>query len=66
MSSSNSFFLSPAANFAIKLQKSGRSYTEIYADYVKVNEELVAQKEETGRLESALAQILTDIEERVG
>ena len=63
---SNSFFLSPAANLAIKLQKSGRSYTEIYADYVKVNEELVAQKEETRRLESALAQILTDIEERVG
>jgi nucleoprotein TPR len=62
---SNSFFLSPAANLAIKLQKGGRSYTEIYADYVKVNEELVAQKEETRRLESALAQILTDIEERV-
>jgi nucleoprotein TPR len=62
---SNSFFLSPAANLAIRLQKSGRSYTEIYADYVKVNEELIAQKEETRRLESALAQILTDIEERV-
>ena len=26
---SNSFFLSPAANLAIKLQKGGRSYTEI-------------------------------------
>lgn len=62
---SNSFFLSPAANLAIRLQKGGRSYTEIYADYVKVNEELIAQKEETRRLESALAQILTDIEERV-
>ncbi len=61
---SNSFFLSPAANLAVKLQKSGRSYTEIYADCVEVNEELVAQ-EETRRLEPALAQILTDIEERV-
>ncbi|KAF8318500.1 hypothetical protein DL93DRAFT_2054404 [Clavulina sp. PMI_390] len=60
----SSFFLSPAANLAIKLQKNGRSYTEIYADYVRTSEDLAAQKEETRRLETALAQILTDIEER--
>lgn len=64
-SASNSFFLSPAANLAIKMQKTGRSYTEVYSDFVRTSEELISQKEETRRLESALAQILTDIEERV-
>src|SRR5258708_4568228 len=57
--------LSPTASLATKLQRSGRSYTEVYADYVKMGEELSKQKEETRRLESALAQILSDIEERV-
>lgn len=61
----NPFFLSPAATLASRLQKSGRSYTEIYSDFVRVSEELTSQKEESRRLETALTQILTDIEERV-
>jgi nucleoprotein TPR len=63
--STSGFLLSPTASLATKLQKSGRSYTEVYADYVKMGDELTKQKEETRRLESALAQILSDIEERV-
>ncbi|KAF8340345.1 uncharacterized protein EI90DRAFT_3035253 [Cantharellus anzutake] len=64
-SSSSPFLsLSPTASLATRLQKSGRSYTEVYADYIKMGEELTRQKEETRRLETALAQILSDIEER--
>lgn len=65
VSGSPGFILSPTASLATKLQRSGRSYTEVYADYVKMGDELTKQKEENRRLSSALAQILADIEERV-
>ncbi|KZV92725.1 hypothetical protein EXIGLDRAFT_836242 [Exidia glandulosa HHB12029] len=60
----NGFALSPTASLASKLQKSGRSYTEVYTDYVRLQDELARQKQETKRLEDCLAQILADIEER--
>jgi nucleoprotein TPR len=59
------FTLSPSATLASKLQKSGRSYTEVYVDYVRVQDELAKERAESKRLGECLAQILGDIEERV-
>ncbi len=61
-----SMVLSPTANLATRFQKSGRSFTDVYADYVRLQAELAAEKQESGRLGECLAQILADIEERVG
>jgi nucleoprotein TPR len=60
-----SFALSPTARLATRLQRNGRSYTEVYTDYVRLSDELAVQKKETMRLENVLAQVLADIEERV-
>jgi nucleoprotein TPR len=57
--------LSPTAQLASRTQKGGKSYTEVYADYVRMSDELSKQKLETRRLEECLAGILRDIEERV-
>lgn len=62
---SGSFMLSPAGQLAVRGQKSGRSYAEIYGEYIKMEEELAAERLETKRLSEVLAQILADIEERV-
>ncbi|KAG9124547.1 hypothetical protein FRC07_011170 [Ceratobasidium sp. 392] len=56
--------LSPTAQLASRTQRGGKSYTEVYADYVRMSDELGKQKLETRRLEECLAGILRDIEER--
>ncbi|CAE6423645.1 unnamed protein product [Rhizoctonia solani] len=56
--------LSPTAQLASRSQKGGKSYTEVYADYVRMSDELSKQKLETRRLEECLGGILRDIEER--
>lgn len=58
------FTLSPEATTAAKGQKTGRSYAEIYAEYVRMQEELVRERAEVKRLGECLTQILGDIEER--
>ncbi|KAG8871481.1 hypothetical protein FRB98_000746 [Tulasnella sp. 332] len=55
---------SPTANLASKFQKTGRTFTEVYADYVRMQAELASEKQESSRLSECLAQILADIEER--
>lgn len=62
---SDSFALSPSAQLAVRGQKSGRSYAEIYGEYIKMEEELAKERAETKRLGEILSQILGDIEERV-
>lgn len=62
---SGPFMLSPAGQLAARGQKSGRRYAEIYGEYIKMEEELAAERLETKRLSEVLAQILADIEERV-
>lgn len=57
--------LSPTAQLASRTQRGGKSYTEVYSDYVRMSDELTKQKLETRRLEECLAGILRDIEERV-
>ncbi|GAA6015704.1 hypothetical protein JCM11491_002452 [Sporobolomyces phaffii] len=61
---SDSFALSPSAQLAVRGQKNGRSYAEIYGEYIKMEEELAKERAETKRLSEILAQILGDIEER--
>ncbi len=60
------FSLSPAAGVAARLQKSGKSFTEVYSEYVKLREELNASQSEERRIRELLSQVLADIEERVG
>lgn len=57
--------LSPTANLATKFQKTGMTFTEVYAQYVRQSAELASEKQENARLSECLAQILADIEERV-
>lgn len=57
--------LSPAAHLASRLQKSGRSYTEVYSDYVRIQNELAMEKAEVRRLGECLTAVLADIEDRV-
>jgi nucleoprotein TPR len=61
----SAFALSPSAQMAVRGQKSGRSYAEVYGEYVRMEEELIKERSETKRLSDCLAQILGDIEERV-
>ncbi|RKP05362.1 hypothetical protein THASP1DRAFT_32796 [Thamnocephalis sphaerospora] len=56
--------LSPTAAAVTRMQKSGKSFTEIYADYVRVQDELVVERQEKERLTESLTQILQEIEER--
>lgn len=62
---SASMMLSPAASLATRFQKSGKTFTEVYTDYIRIQAELAAEKQESSRLGECLAQILSDIEERV-
>lgn len=64
--SNSAMALSPAAHLASRLQKSGRSYTEVYTDYVRIQNELAIEKAEVRRLGECLTSILTDVEDRVG
>lgn len=63
--SNGDFALNASAQRAARLQKTGRSYAEVYSEYVKMQDELAAERAETKRLGEILAQILADIEERV-
>ncbi|XP_040583624.1 nucleoprotein TPR [Lepeophtheirus salmonis] len=56
--------LSPSAAAASRLMKPGMTLTQIYAQLVAVNEELICEKDETQRLNTYLDQILAEIEER--
>lgn len=57
--------LSPAATLASQLQKTGRGYTEIYSDYIRLQDELTAERAETRRLNECLTEILAEVDQRV-
>ncbi|KAI5479511.1 nucleoprotein TPR [Pseudohyphozyma bogoriensis] len=63
-SPAGAFTLSPSAQIAVRGQKSGRSYAEVYGEYVRMQEELARERSETKRLGDVLTQVLGDIEER--
>ncbi|KAJ3105848.1 hypothetical protein HDU97_007492 [Phlyctochytrium planicorne] len=56
--------ISPAAHAASLLQKSGKSFTEIYSEYTKLQDELMLEKSETSRLTECLNHILNELSER--
>ncbi|CAL1712475.1 unnamed protein product [Somion occarium] len=56
--------LSPTVAIASRVQKSGKTFTEVYADYVKLQEEYTKQSIEYERMDSTLSAVLAQIEER--
>ena len=54
-----------ASNVAYKMQKAGgKSYTEIYTSYIRMQEELTIERAESQRLSEALSDILAEIQNR--
>jgi len=60
-----SLMLSPTASIVSKFQRGGRSITEVYADYVRLQKELQQEKQEKVRLETTLNDIFNEIQDRV-
>ncbi|KAJ3414464.1 hypothetical protein HDV05_006557 [Chytridiales sp. JEL 0842] len=56
--------LSPAAQAATKLQKSGKTFTEIYAEYTRLQDEKILANREIARLTECLNHILNELSER--
>ncbi|KAJ1980870.1 Filament-forming protein [Dimargaris xerosporica] len=59
-----SMVLSPTAALAGRMQRSGKTFTQVYSDYVAMQNELADEKKETARLRECLDHIVKDIEER--
>jgi len=57
--------LSPTVALASKTQRSGKTFTEVYADYVRLQEEHAAKCVEYDQMERTLTHVLAEIEERV-
>ncbi|KAJ7600871.1 hypothetical protein C8J56DRAFT_1019894 [Mycena floridula] len=56
--------LSPTVAMASRAQKTGRTFTEVYADYVRLQEDFATKCTEYDRMEGTLASVLAQIEER--
>lgn len=61
---SNSFGISPTAEIANRIRKSGKSFSQIYMELAKTQEELRRERLETNRLTSVLAQVMDELQER--
>lgn len=57
--------LSPNLAMISKMQKSGKSFTQVYADYVRMQSELTTKTLEIDRLDRTLTEVLAELEERV-
>lgn len=57
--------LSPTVAIASKTQKSGKTFTEVYADYVRLQDEYAKKCAEYDHMDRTLASVLGQIEERV-
>ncbi|KAJ7432792.1 hypothetical protein B0H11DRAFT_2297225 [Mycena galericulata] len=56
--------LSPTVAMVSKAQRSGKTFTEVYADYVRLQEEFAKKCTEYDRMDQTLSAVLTQIEER--
>lgn len=56
--------MSPTAALAAKVQRSGKSFTQIYADLARSEEELRREKTENRRLVAVLEQVMADLHDR--
>jgi nucleoprotein TPR len=59
------FGLSPTVALASRTQKSGKTFTEVYSEYVKLQEEFAQKSVEYEHMEVTLSNVLAQIEERV-
>ena len=57
--------LSPTVAMASRAQRSGKTFTEVYADHVRLQDEYAKKSAEYDRMSRTLAQVLAQIEERV-
>ncbi|KAF8967178.1 hypothetical protein BDZ97DRAFT_1917117 [Flammula alnicola] len=56
--------LSPTVAMASKSQRSGKTFTEVYADYVRLQEEYAVKSAEYDHMDRTLSSVLAQIEER--
>lgn len=57
--------LSPTVAMVSKAQKSGKTFTEVYADYVRLQDEFAKKCAEYERMDQTLSAVLAQLEERV-
>ena len=57
--------LSPTIAIASKVQRSGKTFTEVYSEYVRLQEEFEQKSIEYDQMERTLASVLAQIQERV-
>ncbi|KAN0060627.1 Protein mlp1 [Thecaphora frezii] len=58
------FNLSTAAAFAVKAQRSGKTFSQVYMELAKTQEELRREKLECARLSGVLAQVMEELQDR--
>jgi nucleoprotein TPR len=58
-------YLSETASIASKISNSGKSFTQVYADYTKLQQEMIKEKSEVARLTECLNSIVREFELRV-
>ncbi|KAF9255642.1 hypothetical protein L218DRAFT_1081738 [Marasmius fiardii PR-910] len=56
--------LSPTVAMASRVQKSGKGFTEVYADYVRLQDEYAKKCAEYDHMDRTLTEVLAQIEER--
>lgn len=57
--------LSPTVAIASRVQRSGKTFTEVYTDYIKLQEEYETKCQEYEHMDRTLTSVLRQIEERV-
>lgn len=56
--------MSPTAALASRVQKSGKSFTQVYAELARTQEELRRERLESHRIGGVLEQVMADLQER--
>ena len=57
--------LSPTVAIASRVQKGGKTFTEVYADYVKLQEDYARKSAEYDQMAETLQRVLDELEQRV-
>jgi nucleoprotein TPR len=57
--------LSPTVAMASKAQRAGKTFTEVYADYVRLQDDYAKKSAEYDHMDRTLSEVLAQIEERV-
>ncbi|PWN53009.1 hypothetical protein IE53DRAFT_226421 [Violaceomyces palustris] len=56
--------MSPTAAFASRIQKSGKTFSQVYTELARTQEELRRERLETSRLGGVLAQVMDELQDR--